>query len=337
MRNDLGRTETLHPALDRVLAGFQHKMSARAAVALQRLLHERLSGGLSAWASSRLTGDGFPVEITFTSADQRLRYTVEPATPQATPQQRLVLALQDINALSLSPIPSAMAAAFRRLQHLGDLSFGAWVGGRHSLVDDQFKLYVEMPMLESTDSAAGELTALLGEYPQPGPVDRLVNLRMLAWSPGSAQWELYYRIGAPAPHHLAAVLAPAGYAAQAGDLLRYLREAYGHSFAERLPGESVGVSYTWQPGQAESSVTLFFFARTFWGGDARIRQQFGSWSTALGWNDRQYQRITAPLAGRRVWKTFHGILGVSLLPGRQLALSIGVRPPEASADDQVCE
>lgn len=332
MNSDPSRVDTLHPALDQALAAFPAELAARAAAALQYLLRERLAGGgKDAWTSSRLTGDGFPVEITFTTADQRLRYTVEPAGPRAAPAERLETAMQAVTDLGPAPISAETAAAFRSLQRPGGLFFGAYVGGRHSPADDQFKLYVETPFEAATDgSLPAEPAGLLGDYPQPRRIDRPVHLRMIAWSPASDQWELYYRVKDLAPHHLAAVLAPAGLAHLADELEGYLRETYGHAFAERLPGESVGVSYTWQAGETAHTATLFFFARTFWGGDARIRREFGRWSTALGWDDREYQRVTAPLAGRRLWKTYHGILGVTLLPTGEPALSIGVRPPETT-------
>jgi hypothetical protein len=141
---------------------------------------------------------------------------------------------------------------------------------------------------------------------------------------------LYFRVKCLAPHHVAGVLAPAELFPKAEKMLGFIRDAYGYSLGERLPGESVGVSYFLRAREAVQSVTLFFFARVFWGGDARIRQQFGRWSTAFGWDDSRYQKITAALDSRRTWKTDHGILGITLMRSGQIALSIGVRPQEVS-------
>jgi hypothetical protein len=150
---------------------------------------------------------------------------------------------------------------------------------------------------------------------------------MLAYSPGSRDWEVYLRIKSLAPHHVPRVLAPAGLDARSGDLLGFIASAYGYSLDSRLPGPSVGVSYSMRSPEDIQSVTLHFYARSFWGGDARIRKQFSRFARELGWDDRRYRRVTASLAGKESWTTNHGLLSITLARDR-LALSIGIRAPE---------
>ena len=325
---------TFPPSVTLALENFPGETAVRAEAALQTLLHDRLAAdGEQGWSGSRLTGDGFPLEITFTTADNRLRYTIEPGSRYLTPHQRLAAAVRLINILSPEPLSKDVVQTFQAVQKEAPLLFGAWIGGRHGSGGDQYKLYAETPGTAGGEANLAKLLAgRLGNYPQPRVLDRPVSLRMLAYSPVSGQWELYYRVKSLAPHHLKGVLAPAGHAASE-ELLRFITEAYGYSPGERLPGESVGISYTWPaPPDALPTVTLFFFARVFWGADGRIRRQFSRCASALGWDTTRYMNITAPLKNRRDWKTFHGILGITLTPAGQLALSIGVRPPETGVD-----
>src|SRR5262245_27962380 len=117
MVSDLTGVEMIHPALDRTLDGFPADMASRAATALRSLLHDRIAAdGERAWSSSRLTGDGFPVEMTFTTADDRLRYTVEPGSAAATPRQRLDTVIQLVNTLGPAPLPEGVKAVFHDVQ-----------------------------------------------------------------------------------------------------------------------------------------------------------------------------------------------------------------------------
>src|SRR5262245_66649866 len=91
----------LAPALDRVLEAFAENIADRGRTSLGEILYDRVCASDSqAWTCSRLTGDGFPVEINFTSADDRLRYTAEPASWSIEPQHRCDRAIQLVHSLS---------------------------------------------------------------------------------------------------------------------------------------------------------------------------------------------------------------------------------------------
>lgn len=320
--------EILHPALDRALGAFPEPIAARAAHALRVVLHDRVAtDGTRAWSSSRLTGDGFPVEFGFSTTDDRLRYTVEPGHSSADPRSRLDIAIGLLESLASSGLPADVIAACRRMHSLGRLSYGAWLASRHGLVDDEYKIYVEMPDRGASCEDPGFMPF---DLPPPRLPDRPVKLRMIAYSPAPGRYEVYYRIRSLAPYHIPRVLAPCGLETRSDELLSYLAEAYGFSLRDKLPGESVGVSYSsgsiGSPDEWPSIVTLFFYARSLWGSDARIRRTFGRLSRELAWDDSCYQRVTAALASREICMTRHGLLGVALARNRRLSLSIGVRP-----------
>jgi hypothetical protein len=325
----------LPSALQCALASFPEDVAARADATLRVFLHERLTALDSRqWTSSTLTGDGFPVELTFTTADDRLRYTVEPLSWQESPQQRLETAILLVNWLAASTVPEDIATAWRAAQRCDTLRYGAWLGGRHGTDphEDEYKLYVEWPQTGVAEEGPVRMY-------RPRLSDRVVTLRMVAFSPTTQQHEAYYRVPSLAPYHLPRVLEPCGMESRSQDVLDLLTDAYGHAIRERIPGASVGVSYTMTAGGEPLSVSLFLFARVFWGADGRIRERFGQCARALGWDDSRYQRVTAALASHQTWTTQHGILGLTLTRTGQFHLSIGVRPPElvAPRDDAQVE
>jgi len=309
-----GEPVGLHPAVDRVLAGWPADVGSRAAAALRVMLGGRAAAdGTAAWTSSRLTGDGFPVEVGFATGDDDLRLTVEPGGIHLDPWRRLDVTLGVLAELNCPAVPAPTLAECRRLQ-VGGLRYGTWLGCRIRAAQSGYKLYVEVAD---------------GAEPPSGLVapKREAQLRMVGCVPGSGVWETYFRIRDLDPLELAGVLAPAGFGGRAAELREALAEAYGHRLGERLPGRSVGVSYGFSAAGEPVGVTLFLFARAFWGPDARIRARFGAEARALGWDDVRYQAVTAPLSARRDGRTAHGILGFTLLPGGRRALSMGVRPP----------
>ena len=182
--------------------------------------------------SSRLTGDGYPVELSFTTTDDRLRYTAEPASWCVASQHRLDKVIQLLNSLAFSAIPEDVIAAFQCMQTRGNLDYGAWLGGRHGPTDNNYKIYVETPDAASPCDAN---EAMLIKYPQPRLPDRVAKLRMIAYSPAIKRWEVYFRIQAMAPHHIARVLAPCGLESRAEDLLRYISDAYAMRCALGCP------------------------------------------------------------------------------------------------------
>jgi hypothetical protein len=200
------------------------------------------------------------------------------------------------------------------LQAPGPLRYGAWLGCRFGPDAPAFKVYAEVPL--GQDVSPGWRVPLV--LP-----DRDVVPRMVALGPTGDAVEIYVRVPSLLPEHLPAVLDPIGLADRSAWLLAYLEEAYGHTVRGRIPGPSVGVSYAIG---ATPRVSLHLYARAVWGGDARIRRGFLRCARALGWDSRAYEQVSAPLASRDEWRSFHGLLGITLQADGQPALTIGLRP-----------
>jgi hypothetical protein len=271
----------------------------------------------TAWCGSGLTGDGFPLELGFTTADPALRWTFDPAPPGLPPAARLDVALAGLSRVG-APLEPRLARLARRLQAGREQGFGAWLGGRHDAEGDRYKLYVEL-----ADGPGAEAALRAFGMPRPQLARATPRTRMLGLGPGPDRAEVYFRVEANR-HDLPRLLDPAGRADDAGPLAALLEEAWGHAIRDRLPGGQVGVSYA-RSGSARPAVTLFFFARTLWGGDARIRERMLARLAEAGAPAGPYAAASTPVADRRSAQTRHGLVGITLAPGA-VAWSVGLRP-----------
>ena len=298
---------------------------ARATAALHVLLHDlyREPDAAIAWQTSTLTGDGFPLEFAVTSSDADLRYTTEISTPLVAPVQRLALAQQRLRQLTPAEIPAAVLARLQQVQQGGELRYGTWVGGRHGLRGDSYKLYVEVP---AADLATFHTPLAECQIPYPTLADRPVRLRMLGYNLTSRRLEAYFRVPQVESYHVPRLMQLCGAGDRASELWDFIEASYGYSLRGKLPGGSVGFSYSVAPDGLSPIFTLFLFARALWGGDARIRRQFSALAAQQGWDITPYHQLTQPLALRHTWATDHGLLGVGVAATGSIALSLGIRP-----------
>ena len=312
--------------------------AGRFSIALNVLLRAvETSNDPQAWRSSHLTGDGFPLEITFTTADGHLRYTVDPGGCEMPMRERLGYAVSLLNELGQPPANPEILSHLAGIQKAApdQLHYGAWTGGRHRAGrtagvpagapwEDRYKIYVEAP-----ESDPQSQLPFITPYLDPPP--RLYNhpllLRMAALEPASGRMELYFRTNRLETAALTTLLHPVGLRARADELADFIEQAYSFPLNGQLPGGSVGFSYSLIPGQQPAAFSLFLFTRLLWGGDARIRQRFAERLQANGQDPALYQQITAPLAERDVHQTYHGLLGFVVSTGAPIHLSLGVRPP----------
>lgn len=301
--------------LAHLLSAFPAPIAHRAVRVLRAGVIDRLANETpGAWRRSRLTGDGFPVEVAFSTADERLRLTMEPGAASDPPERRLDRADEVLGNVTGASLPTSIRRRVVDLQAGAALTYGAWLGCRLGDDGDEYKLYAEVP--------AGRV---LGPNWPASPVlsGREVVPRMVAMGLADGAVETYLRVASLEPGHLPAVLDPVGLAHRSAWLIEYMEEAYRHTLSERIPGPSVGISYVFG---SSPRVSLHLYARSLWGGDARIRRSFLRMARASGWDPRAYEHVSAPLATRDTWHTHHGILGITLAANAPPALTVGVRP-----------
>jgi hypothetical protein len=262
-------------------------------------------------------GDGFPVEFSFCTADDRLRFTVEPGSPAADPATRLDVALELLDRLEGPCIAADVVDRIKTMQYGWPLKYGAWIGGRVSSEGSALKLYIEIP----EGYPVGEWSRA-----RLGLADGAASAQMVGCVPGRDGIELYFHAPTLEPRHVPAVLGAAGLDQRADEFVDLVAETYGWGIRGRLPG-LIGMSYMLGP-QITGPVSIHFVARGLWGTDARIRESFLRLAARTRWKPDAYLHASAPMAERDVWQTYHGIVSITVGPA-DMAFTIGLRPAAA--------
>jgi hypothetical protein len=254
-----------------------------------------------AWQASPLTGDGYPIEFAFSTADDDIRQTIAP-WPDEPPHERLALAAS----MTESRID---LEALRRLQ-TGPLRYGVWVSGRHDGHRDRTKLYVEI--------ASGAVPAGFSDQP--------AQARIEAVEPATGRTERYFRAERLQLHHLGQLLAEVDAHDRYTELRDAIESAAGRSIDAGLPGGSAGWSVARGP-RRPPTLTVFVFAGALWGGDGAIRSGLLAFAAARGLDLGAYAEVSARLADRTGRATSHGLVGFVVAPGAPIHFTVGLRPP----------
>jgi hypothetical protein len=280
-----------------------------------------------AWSFSRLTGDGFPVEFSFSSADEAIRYTTEVAGPEADEGRRLDQALHHLEILGQPPLPEMITSLFHRIQKFDSLRYGTWVGGRHGVDCDRFKLYVEVPG-EGVQDAYRFLGPLIEAVPFLSLSDpRLV---MIGYEPSSSRIESYFRCDYLEPWEVSLLMRNVGLTSRVEELLNLVEEASGAPIQRVLSMQPLGFSFAINFAGEPPLFSLFTTAGAIFGGDGSIRRRMLELGSRKGWNLRTYESVSEPLAGRTGWNTWHGLISFVAVHDGPPILQIGLRPPEVS-------
>lgn len=273
----------------------------------QALSHLRASAWPEvAWSFSRINGDGFPVEFTFSSSENGLRYTTEIAGPEIDEQDRWRYALNWVG----NSAPDSMRSQFVRRWQSGPLRWGAWVGGYHSESSCRRKAYLEVN--SATPSAAS-----------PGvPTISGAKLRFLGVDASTTQTEFYFRRDAIEAADVGRLLWQLGSRECFAPMCETMSATLPWPTNDRLLPTSSGFSIA-----TGGILTIYTYARCIWGGDANIRRSMLNLAAKQRWNFDLYEAVTRPLEGHTSHLTFHGILAWIAVPGRPIEVRISVRPP----------
>jgi hypothetical protein len=318
----------LQPVFRVLQAAAQHRPQAaqRASDALGTILVPLLQSPWQdvAWQFSRLTGDGYPVELTYCSHDTTLRYTAEVAGPEYPDSLRLARGREVLSVLGVSQVENPILDVLGRMQAGHELRYGAWLSGRHTAERDQYKLYAEVPA-----DGSPEAEALLDHFLNRGglvlrPRDQLL---MIGHEIGSGRTEFYFRV-----HHLDDIglqrlMNQIGLSDQVSTLLTFIEAITGRPIHRFFPQTNIGFSLSWQ--DKVPVLTLGVSARSVFGGDASIRHKLLHLARRYDWPLLQsgYALATQPLATlANHWKTCHGLLGLTVAAGGAPVLSVGLRP-----------
>jgi hypothetical protein len=285
-----------------------------------------------------LNQTGGPLEFSFSSASEDLRYTMEVGGVETSPDQRLCHVELLLTALGVEPEWNAIAREFATLQRDRQCAWGAWLGGRQPLRHThdratRFKIYAEVPS-DSNGAASSLLRRYLGVEPFPrGPSVRLV---VVGATPGSQRCEFYFEIGSRTVTRafLRALLDRVGLASRFDDLYSQIR-----SFAFRyecepdaLPNAQYGFSYSVLPGGCHPVFSVFIFATDLAGGDAGVRDQILT-ARHLKGTLRGYAAMSEPLARRHFETVSHNMLTFFVDADAPAGLQVSLSPSPPSDNE----
>lgn len=257
-----------------------------------------------AWCFSRINGDGFPLEFTFSSAEDGLRYTVEIAGPELGESHRLAAALKWAG---WETLPSA-TARWLKSWPADPLRWGAWGGGFHSETGSRRKIYLEVP--------------LGAELPSRAAILPRASWRFIGLTHGGQECEFYFRKDQLETAEVGRLARELSLRECFAPLCEQVAATLPWPIQSRLLPTNAGFSLA--PGRA---LSLFTYGTCLWGGDGSIRRHLLELAAKNGWDFRLYEEVTRPLEHASGPRTSHGILAWIAAPGRPVELRISVRPP----------
>jgi hypothetical protein len=282
----------------------------------------------TAWTYSKLNRNGSPLEFTFSSLNDEIRYTVEVGGPDVLPAERLQYVAQLLTVLGSEEPFIEIADSFQEVQKKGTLRWGAWLGVRHQLAGNQYKIYAEVPSdssdraQEIVDRYLGAMPALLG--------DRDARLVALGQTPGSSRCEFYFRVSGLglSQAEIDGLLFQLDLQHRQQELLE-LMQAIQISSSEQsqLPEVEYGLSYSVLPGKEDPVFSVFAFAPDYIGGDAFVRHQILATALSRGWSLGAYPILAETITYQFTRCIHHNVIAFILGPKNNLGLHISLSPP----------
>ncbi len=307
-------------ALEKALPTQTARATQSLASLLKRLQHSNWSA--VAWKFSSLTKHGYPVEFTFTSTDQAVRYTTEVAGPEVQNAKRLRMVQRQLRAFGQA-VPENLLTQLEALQHNRELSYGAWIGGRHDAASDRYKLYAEVPDPDAAEARA-LVQGLLGS--QPLLANQPCQLRMVGCEPVKQRLELYFRVFQAELYPLGLLLKRVGLQERSAELIAFIQSLTSNALRPEVFSK-YGFSYAFDLQGGPVTFSFFLPAHQLFGRDRSILQALCTTAEHMGWDPDLYQRVSAPLLCAEQAYGHHGMLTVGLGQNIPLFLGIGLRPP----------
>lgn len=259
------------------------------------------------WSFSSLCEDQSPIEFTFSSDDDAMRYTTEAAGPELSDSQRLDTACECLRELALEPPPPALVAEWRKIQANAVLRWGAWLGVRHKGNDRAAKLYIEVPRERQWG---------------PRPLTPGSRLHMIGFDPATGANEQYFRTSA-----LDAI--------EVATLLRHFRQhanwprlLESFSALRQMPGEAAlrwtrfGYSLRTGSGATDPGGLTLFVDSTACGGPSGVRQRLQETMGLECYRKSAYAMLLANAPEDRL--PMHGVVGIAVASSGKVELRVGV-------------
>ncbi|MEQ9481979.1 hypothetical protein [Coleofasciculus sp. F4-SAH-05] len=287
-----------------------------------------------AWSYSSLNKDGAPVEFTFSSLDDDLRYAVEVGGPDIFSEDRLTRASQLLSILAPEAPFGEIVSQFKQVQAEGILSWGAWLGIRHQRDRDRYKIYAQVP--KKADNGTGGAAELIARYLGQLPSllgNRRLELISVGQAIGSTRCEFYFLLSGLGLQEaeIAHLLEQFGLQHHQPALLELLRSPrktlFGTPDSAPLPEVKYALSCSVLPGNQQPIVSIFTKANQYLGGDGFIRYAVMVTAYRRGWPFETYSIFTQPI-GRQIRRcAHHNVLGFIVVPDAEPGLHISLSSP----------
>jgi hypothetical protein len=275
-----------------------------------------------AWAFSRLTPDGFPIELTFSSLGSGdIRYVIEAAGPETPEHDRIHHAFRIYAALAgrgAAAAASESEQVLAAMQQGRELEFGAWVGAVHSRQGDRYKIYVEIPSGGVLPGIASALFDRKFPLPHCQPVPLMFGLQ-----PDNGVREIYFRARGLTDADFGLLLRRYGLGHCYRDALDLVESTWARS---GLPPAVAGFSVAATPDGSSRAVSIFAGAEVLFGSDANIRRTLLKLGRKLDWSLSLYEGVSASIEDHNGLSTRHGIIAWIVSNRGPVELRIGLRP-----------
>jgi hypothetical protein len=250
-----------------------------------------------AWRFSGLTADGSPLEFTFSSVDNHMRFTVDAAPPERENHERIAAACDLAACLGHERLVADDLFRWTQMQQNRKLSWGARLGVRESGGQEKVKYYLEVPL---------EAQASIRTIINPPLSDSIVV--MIGCDPQGGASEYYFRQQKLSKVQLDCLVSGLGDDRVQGGIQDAIEHLCGMPIASALEWTNFGYSLVQQEQSAISQLTCFVRCRAIGGAD-RVRQRMLEWMPDSVRRHSLYYRLVAHLPKQEV--PDHGVISLS--------------------------
>ena len=263
------------------------------------------------WRFSGLTTDGSPVEFTFSSADNFLRYTTDVAPPEVQHRERIAAACDLAAQLDHPSLDAERMLRWRALQEGHTLRWGARLGVRHTGEQEKIKYYVEVPF-ESQHKIRSEMSP---------PLSESVAV-MVGCEPQARMTEYYFRQQQLSLSELDRLLGMLGSASERSAMLDGIEHLCGMPIASALQWTYFGYSIVSSIGEQEAAKLTLFARCPAVGGARRARQRMLQWMRPAVREQSLYYRLL--IDQQEADLPDHGVISLSLSEPSATEIRVGL-------------
>jgi hypothetical protein len=238
------------------------------------------------WKFSNLTSNGSPLEFTFSTRDDEVRFASEVGPPEMPPSERVAAAVALAERLGAPPICSERLREWHAMQSLGRLRWGAWLGVRAAGDSIRVKIYVEAPR----EARASALAA------RHRPILASGRLKMLGYDCDSNACEYYYRQPQMCSDELHAFTGFVDRNPQRQSMLAAFAELC--AMPKHIALQWVNFGYSLSDAESHSCVFALFVRDRSIGLRPRIRTRFLEWQAATRRTPGAYAGVFATVSNR---------------------------------------